>query len=189
MAENIKRNAAAADGSGGGDGTAENLEKVRDILFGSQMRDHDRRFARIEERLNKDMTELRDETRKRLDSLEAYVKREVQSVLDRLKAEQTQRAEAIKQAGQDLKEATRAMEQRAGELEDLNTQTQRELRDALLEQTKTLRDDVQQAARDTAARMDVAADELRADKVDRGALAGLFNEIAMRLSESDGEAG
>jgi len=79
------------------------------------------------------------------------------------------------------------MEQRAGELEELNTQTQRELRDALLEQSKTLRDEVQQAGRDTAARLEATAGELRADKVDRGALAGLFNELAMRLSESNGE--
>jgi hypothetical protein len=187
MAENTKRiaAAAAADGGDGAPSTGENLEKVRDILFGSQMRDHDRRFARIEERLNQDMTELRDETRKRLDSLEAYIKREVQSVLDRVKAEQTQRTDALKQVGQDLKEASRAMEQRAGELEELNTQTQRELRDALLEQSKTLRDEVQQAGRDTTNRLEATADELRADKVDRGALAGLFNELAMRLSESD----
>jgi len=105
MAENTKRSAAAATDGGGADGaqsTGENLEKVRDILFGSQMRDHDRRFVRIEERLNQDMTELRDETRKRLDSLEAYIKREVQSVLDRVKAEQVQRGEAIKQVGQEL---------------------------------------------------------------------------------------
>ncbi len=31
-----------------------NLEKVRDILFGAQMRDYDRRFARLEERLVKE---------------------------------------------------------------------------------------------------------------------------------------
>ncbi len=50
----------------------ENLDKVRDILFGSQMRDNERRFGRLEERLAKEAGDLRDETRKRLDSLEVY---------------------------------------------------------------------------------------------------------------------
>ena len=33
------------------DATSGNIDKVRDILFGGQMRDYDRRFARLEERL------------------------------------------------------------------------------------------------------------------------------------------
>ena len=41
---------AAADG----DETGGNIEKVRDILFGSQMRDTDRRFSRLEDRLAQD---------------------------------------------------------------------------------------------------------------------------------------
>src|SRR6187551_111575 len=31
-----------------------NLDKVRDLLFGGQMRDYDRKFARLEERLVKE---------------------------------------------------------------------------------------------------------------------------------------
>ena len=191
MAENTSRRAnggTGADGDGAA-ATGENLEKVRDILFGAQMRDHDKRFARIEERLSKDLTDLRDETRKRIDSLEAYIKREAQSLAERLKTEQAQRAEAVKEIGQELKEAGRGMDKRAGELEDLNAQTQRELRDALLEQTKTLRDEIQQFGRDVTGRVESAAGELRSDKVDRAALAGLFNEIAMRLSAADGDEG
>ncbi|MBW4571424.1 MAG: hypothetical protein KME31_26440 [Tolypothrix carrinoi HA7290-LM1] len=50
------------------------LDKVRDILFGNQMREVERKFARLEERLIKECTNLRDENRKRLDSLESYFK-------------------------------------------------------------------------------------------------------------------
>src|SRR5438094_3400039 len=55
----------------------ENLDKVRDILFGAQLRDSDRRFSRLEETLAKQVTELREESRKRLDSLEAFLKKEL----------------------------------------------------------------------------------------------------------------
>ena len=50
-----------AEGVAGG-----NLDKVRDLLFGGQMRDFDRRFARLEERLIKETADLNDDVRKRL---------------------------------------------------------------------------------------------------------------------------
>ena len=64
-----------ADSAAGG-----NLDKVRDLLFGGQMRDYDRRFARLEERLVKETTELRDDVKKRLGALEAYMKAGTKSV-------------------------------------------------------------------------------------------------------------
>ena len=52
--------AEAADASSGA-----NLDKVRDILFGGPLRDVDRRFTRLEERLAKDTSDLRAEMRRR----------------------------------------------------------------------------------------------------------------------------
>ena len=46
-----------------------NLDKVRNILFGAQSRDYERRFARLEERLAKETADLRDDMRRRFDSL------------------------------------------------------------------------------------------------------------------------
>ena len=50
-----------------------NLDKVRDLLFGGQMRDYDRKFARLEERLVKETAELRDDVKKRLAAIEALL--------------------------------------------------------------------------------------------------------------------
>ena len=60
------------------------VDKIRDILFGSQMRDYDKRFARLEERLLKESAELREETRRRFDSLESYIRVEFGSLSDRI---------------------------------------------------------------------------------------------------------
>jgi hypothetical protein len=46
------------------------LEKVRDILFGVQVRDIERRFARLEERLVKETRDLKDGVSQRVDALE-----------------------------------------------------------------------------------------------------------------------
>lgn len=46
------------------------LDKVRDILFGVQARDIERRFARLEERLVKETTDLKEGVSRRVDALE-----------------------------------------------------------------------------------------------------------------------
>jgi hypothetical protein len=62
-----------------------NVDKIRDILFGSQMRDYDKRFGRLEERLAKAADALRDDLKKRFDSLESFVQQEVESLHKRQK--------------------------------------------------------------------------------------------------------
>src|SRR6185295_6529950 len=72
--------AAGGDLAGGG-----NVDKIRDILFGTQMRDYEKRFVRLEERLLKESADLREDVKRRFDSLEIYVKKELESLTDRLK--------------------------------------------------------------------------------------------------------
>ena len=161
----------------------ENLDKVRDILFGSQMRDNERRFGRLEERLIKDTADLRDESRKRLDSLEAFVRKEIQSVVERLKVEQAQRGDAVKEVAGELKEAVKSFSARATELTEQLAEATRELRQEMLDQSKALRDELQAGRADAVAQIDAAAGELRTQKMDKAALADLFSEMAARLGE------
>jgi hypothetical protein len=172
---------APATGAGG-----ENLDKVRDILFGSQMRDQDRRFARLEERLAKDLSDVRDESRARLDSLEAYLKKELQTLVDRLKAESGQRADAVKGISQELKEAAKSISDQLKAADARMDEENRDIRSELLNQSKALRDEIQRAIQESAAATQRAAEELRGDKVDRAAIADLFTEMAVRLN-SDGQ--
>jgi len=69
-----------------------NVDKIRDIIFGSQMRDYEKRFLRLEERLTADAQALREDTKKRFDTLEAFVQKEIDSLSQRLKTEKSERA-------------------------------------------------------------------------------------------------
>src|SRR4051812_34214578 len=71
-----------------------NLEKVRDILFGTQMRELDRRFARLEERIVKETQDLKDDIRRRLDALEAYTTKETEALAGHIRQERTDRVDA-----------------------------------------------------------------------------------------------
>ena len=85
--------------SAGDLGAGGNLDKVRDLLFGAQMRDMEKHFARLEERLQKDLTELKEETRGRFESLEGFLRTEIESLTDQLEAEQNAPGEPRPAAG------------------------------------------------------------------------------------------
>jgi hypothetical protein len=160
----------------------ENLDKVRDILFGSQLRDNERRFGRLEEQVAKETGEVRDEVRKRLESLEAFVRKEVQSIIDRVKNEQSQRTESLRELAQELKETVKSFQQRATELQDQSTETHREIRQEIQVQGKSLRDELSAARLEAVAQMQQSADELQSQKLDKAAMIDLFTEMAGRLS-------
>src|SRR5215468_6407077 len=71
-----------------------NIDKIRDILFGSQMRDYDRRFTRLEEKLLKEAADAREDSRRRFDALENFIKQEIGALGDRLRAESQERSQS-----------------------------------------------------------------------------------------------
>ena len=165
------------EGAAGG-----NLDKVRDLLFGGQMRDYDRKFARLEERLVKETADLREEVRRRLSALEAYMKAEVEAQSDRLRAEQEGRSTGDKELGRELRDSAQQFDQKLSQLDDLVARNQRDLRQQLHTQHHELVDDIRQRVEDVLGRLAHEAQELRSDKTDRKALAALLTEMAMRLN-------
>lgn len=177
-----KRPAAPAAAAGAEAAGPGNLEKIRDILFGAQVHDFEKRFARLEERLLKETSDARAETKKRFDALEAFIKKEVESLSDRVKTEQAERTESGKEILRELHEAARGLEKKLAQLDDVTTRSQRELRQQILDQSKALTEEIRTRVRESAAALSKELKELRAEKTDRAALAGLFTDAAMRLS-------
>jgi hypothetical protein len=161
---------------------AGSLEKIRDILFGAQARDYEKRFARLEERLTKESSDLREAVRRHFDSLENYIKQEFESLTERLRAEQNERSDAVRGLSEDMKNSAMAFERRIGQLDDQLARGQRELRQQILDQSKSLSDEIRQKHEEVSASLDRDAHELREDKASRAQLASLFTEMAMRLN-------
>ena len=159
-----------------------NIDKVRDILFGGQMRDYERRFARLEERLVQETTDLKDEVRRRLNALEQFVKQEAESLDDRIRAEHDARMDATRELTEDARNVAKAFEKKTSHLDDTISRTQRELRQQILDLHQNMSDDLRQKIDDVVARLNRASADLRNDKTDRATLAALLTEMAMRLT-------
>lgn len=172
----------APDKSNAKSGGGESLDKVRDILFGSQAREYEKRFARLEERLVKEASDLREDLRRRFDTLEVYIKREIESLSNRLKAEHDERTESAKVLSGDLKETAQTLERKTNQLDEQLVTGQRELRELLLDQSKVISDEIRQKHEAMGSALERATAELRDEKNDRSALASLFMEVAMRLN-------
>ncbi|MDZ8110369.1 MAG: hypothetical protein RM338_32885 [Nostoc sp. DedQUE12a] len=158
------------------------LDKVRDILVGNQIRDIEKRFIRLEERLMQEFTNVRDESKKRLDALENYVKQEVDSLTQRLKNEQKERDIQLKAVAEENKNVSLKLENKLAQFDEQSTNSQRELHEQILNQSKSLQDDIQKKSQEILVLLEREVQQLRRDKTDRSNLAAMFTELAVRLN-------
>lgn len=168
----------AANESGAG-----NIDKIRDIIFGSNMREYEQRFARLEEALKKESSDLRETTRRHLEALEGFVHRELAALEARLNAERDERSESHSRLAADLSTSSASIVRKIGDLENHEAQAKREIRNDLLQQSKELTDAIRNKGEELVALLERRAQELQHGKADRTALAGLFNEVALRLTD------
>jgi DNA repair exonuclease SbcCD ATPase subunit len=160
-----------------------NVDKIRDILFGSNMREYEKRFARLEERLTKSSDALRDDLKKRFDTLESYVREEMESNNQRLKAEKAERNEGLKELTRETRDSSKSIEKKLSQLEEQLTAAQADLRSRILDQSKSLSNQIQKTKDELESAWDREAETLRNDKTDRAQLADLFTELSMRLKD------
>jgi hypothetical protein len=165
---------------------AGNVDKIRDILFGAQMREYEKRFIRLEERMLKEFGILREDLKKRFDSMESYVRKEVELLNDRQRTEQNDRSTAIQEISKEFKDSATTLDKRIIALEDQHSKRARELHDQILAQSKSLSEEIQQKHEAMSAVLEREARELQSDKVDRSNLSELLMEMAMRLSNEGG---
>lgn len=163
-----------------------NVDKIRDILFGAQMRDYDRRFAGLEERLLRESGELRDEVQQRLAASEQYFRGELETLAASLAGEQRERVQAVRDAMDATANVNRELSDRISTLAEQVAQQHRELRNALNDQVRQLHESLERRTQELTGALRREAFDLRTAKADRTALAAMFAEFAQRLA-GDGE--
>jgi hypothetical protein len=160
-----------------------NMDKIRDILFGAQMREYETRFVRLEESLLKESADLRDTAKRRFDALESYVKKEMEALQSRVKAERDERSDFVRRLSRDLSEASESLSKRIGDLDERTSQAHGQLRDEILQQSKDLNEEIRVKQEEISDLLEKRFQELRNVKTDRAALATLFHEVALRLKD------
>ena len=182
MASSASAKVPNPTGKEGPEGT--NVDKIRDILFGSQMRDYEKRFSRLEESVAKSLDTLREDMTKRLDTLSGFVKQELESLSQRVKNEKAERTDGLKELGREMKDGTKLVEKKLGQIEEQMSDGQSELRAKLLEHAKANSSEIDKLRREMAGALNREVETLRDEKTDRAALADLFAEFSLRLKNN-----
>lgn len=160
----------------------ENIDKVRDILFGSQVRDFEHRFSKLEKRLKEEIADTRDDTYKKLNELEDFINREVSSLTERITTEQHSRQDDVKKISGEIKDTSHDFDKKITNLGEQTAKNESELRQQILEQSRSLTDELKKSQKAVLARLEHESSELRADKADRLVIAEIFTEMALRLT-------
>ena len=180
---------SAAPASAAVEEMPESLDKVRDILFGGQMRTVETRLQAMEERILREQKVLRADLAKQIVELDAFARKEFQAAAERLAAERAKRADELKALSADLKEALRDLEKRHGKLQESTGASDAELRDQLLMHAKATASEFAKVVDRMSSELSRSHEELMSSKTDSTALAALFTDVASRLGRTPAKNG
>ena len=158
-----------------------NIDKVRDILFGGQMRDYERRFQELNQRLEAELVRMREAQDKRLAQIDRRVDDQFEKLNKLVRQEIEDRNGAVDDLESRLQQAARTSRAEVNKsLEGLGRDiaaSDERLRGAIADLQASL---VARAGEAESAFQRAGA-ELRAEKVGRDDLAALLTEFALRL--------
>ena len=166
-----------------------NLEKVRDILFGTQSREFEERCNHLEKRLLQESADLKDQLTRSLDDIKTYVNSEVSRLTNQIQQEQAGRSNSVEEVGQVIKTMGSQLESRLSGLHDQTTTQHQKLEGQLIQQKTELTKQREQAMADMQRRFQEALNELKTDKTDRAGLAEMLMDVALRLKVGQRETG
>lgn len=161
----------------------QSIEKVRSILFGSQTRRFEQRIASLEALFQQEIARLRSESKRNLESLENYVKKEIGSLTGSLSAEQKIRTEIVESLAEKMSSNIRALEQEIEQLHQNISAIQSRMQKQIFKQSKKLMAEISEKHTKISTVHEQALKELRKEKSDSLALANLFTEMGMRLKK------
>lgn len=151
-----------------------NLDMVRNILFGEQVRENDKRLATLERFVKVWTNSVRDEMRKHIDELS----HEIHLLKDLLNEETSAREGDTRIARQHFEKSSKGIDSLNRQLQSTEAAMERRLQ----QETERLGRELEQQREALLAQMNQAVEQLRQDKPDRQLLAALLTNMSQQLS-------
>ena len=169
------------------------MNQVRDLLFGTQLRDIETRFQRQEARFQREVNDAKEALKARLDSLENFMRSETASLVHRInteaaerdaaqKAEQRDRIEALNTLAGSIAAAEKSFERRMAALSGTLDNAEQEIRKLMQSETNNLNNKIDEKYTAALNVLSETASQIRQDMVYRSTLSNMFTEMAVKLS-------
>ncbi|EIJ34354.1 hypothetical protein [Thiothrix nivea] len=151
-----------------------NLDMVRNILFGEQSRENEKRLATLERFVKVWTNSVRDEMRKNMDSLN----HEILMLQDLLDQEAKARMEDTAIARKHFDQTSKGIDSLQRQLQASETRLQHNLE----QESNQLTDLLDEQRTELLAQLKQATEQLRQDKVDRNMVAALLGHVSQQLA-------
>ncbi|MEZ5452357.1 MAG: hypothetical protein R3E93_05990 [Thiothrix sp.] len=151
-----------------------NLDMVRNILFGEQSRENEKRLATLERFVKVWTNSVRDEMRKNMDSLN----HEILMLQDLLDQEAKARMEDTAIARKHFDQTSKGIDSLQRQLQASETRLQHNLE----QESNQLTDLLDEQRTELLAQLKQATEQLRQDKVDRSMVAALLGHVSQQLA-------
>ena len=160
----------------------DNVDKIRDILFGNQMREVEKRFNSLEKNLASDLDKLRNENALQIESLKTFIESEIEILGSKLAGEESARIENVDELDNQLKQQVKLIKKEIGDVgKSLDKQTS-DTNKKMLKQSQDFSKELTDQISEARERMDGHRDELAGSKVDKLLLAELLNTLALQIN-------
>ena len=161
---------------------ADNLNKIRDILFGEQVQTQHQRFERLEDRLSQECADLRTDFHTRLDQLESRLSHRLDNLFEQLRREETTRGDETVALRQTVDEVETLAERRSAQLEEKLDAIAHDLQADIKHQTLTLKENLEGQLEELLAELENETTERkRSGNAERAKLAALFGDLSKQL--------
>jgi hypothetical protein len=176
---NADKAKAAARPNGPAEG---NVDQIRDILFGGQMRDYERRFEELEERSKREAERARLDFSKRIEGLEQLLKDQSDKHAAQLKKLDTELRNATEAAAIATEKLGKSLRHELSEVDEKHETGASSLRERLHKLANETADAMRANHDEISSAIERTGNGLRDEKVAREELAGFFTEMALRLT-------
>ena len=159
-----------------------NVDQIRDIIFGGQMRDYERRFDELEERSKREAERARAEYIKRFESIEQLLKDQADKHAAQLKKLDAELKASAEAAAVNSDRLAKALRSELSEVDEKHEAGNSSLRERLHKLANETAESMRTSQDEISAVIDRMGTALRDEKVARDELAGFFSEMALRLT-------
>jgi uncharacterized protein YPO0396 len=176
--ENTKAEAATSQNE------VENISKIRDILFGNNMHEYEKRFEQLEQKLANSVQENRIEAEKKINALETFLRKELKMLNEKILEEESARIKSDKKIIAELE----ALEESLSKFKQSTADNFSEDREHFLQFSNSIGEQITELNKSLRERMEEISNQLQTNKVERSSLAMLFTEMAYNIAgEQNGE--
>ncbi len=158
-----------------------NVDKIREILFGGQIRDFDRRFTEIEQRMSNMIESTVKKLEQDLVKRNTHIENKLDQLIDQLKDDQKASAEDWKENIDQIKTQLNL------DLKQLESKIHQELHSAkveLREENKQTNQLMQSNTKQLKSDMERETNTLKASKAGKADIAAALQELALQFSGS-----